>query len=248
MDRFLRTELLIGKKKLKQLQHSFVVVVGLGAVGSYALEALARAGVGKFRLVDFDIIRPTNINRHLHAFDSTVGMSKAMTAYARVRDINPRATVAVMETFASLETLREILGGKPDLVIDAIDSLNPKVQLLTACFKKKIPVISSMGAAVRTDPFSIRVGDIFDTACCPLAARLRKRLRKENVGRGITCVYSEQKQSMGTLMTSASADSSEYTRGRVRKTLGSLPTLTGMFGLFVAHTAIEKLCGGFPGS
>lgn len=245
MDRFLRTELLIGKRKLQKLRDGFVVVVGLGAVGSYALEALARAGVGKFRLVDFDNIRPTNINRHLHAFDSTIGKAKAVTARNRVCDINPHAKVEAMEAFVSLETMQKVLEGKPDLVIDAIDSLNPKVQLLTACYKKKIPVISSMGAAVRTDPFSIRIADIFDTACCPLAARLRKRLRKEGIGRGIMCVYSEQRQAIPGVITQARNDGPEFERGRKRKTLGSLPTLTGMFGLFVAHAVIERLSGGF---
>ncbi len=244
MERFLRTELLIGKKKLKKLRDSFVVIVGLGAVGSYALEALARAGVGKFRLVDFDTIRESNINRHLHAFDTTIGKPKVFIAYRRVRDINPQAKVEAVEVFACLETMQDILRGEPDLVIDAIDSLNPKVQLITACYQKDIRVISSMGAAVRTDPLSIRIGDIFDTACCPLAARLRKRLRKEGVGPGIMCVYSCQKQDIPGVMMSSAEDGAVYERGRKRATLGSLPTVTGMFGLFLAHAAIEKLCCG----
>lgn len=241
MERFFRTELLLGKEKLKKLHESKVTVIGLGAVGGYAVEALARSGVGNLRIVDFDVIKPSNINRHLWALTSTLGRKKVEVARERIYDIHPGCKVEALELFADNETLKVILDNKPDLVIDAIDSLNPKVQVLAACHRKKIPLISSMGAALRTDPFCISTGDLFEIKGCPLAGRIRKRLRKEGIQKGIFCVYSGQKQIPAAQEPGDCVSESEYQRGRKRKPLGSMATLTGMFGLMVAHCAIELL-------
>jgi tRNA A37 threonylcarbamoyladenosine dehydratase len=234
---------LLGKAKMKRLRKSFVVVAGLGAVGSYVVEALARAGVGRLRLVDFDKINWSNINRNLFALGSTAGCSKAHVAADRVKDINPSCRVETLEAFVAEESLDEVLRGQPDLVIDAIDSLNPKVQFLAGLYRRGIPVIAAMGAAARTDPFSVKAGDLFSVEGCPLARRVRKRLRKAGISGGIMCVYSDQIQRVPTGAVSTREIRRE--RGRPRPAIGSLPTLPGLFGLIMAHLAIERLCGGW---
>ncbi len=245
MEQFLCIELLLGKEKVKKLRDATVTIIGVGAVGSYAAEALARAGVGKLRLVDFDKIKPSNLNRHILALRSTIGKPKAALAEERIHDINPSCHVEALEVFAAVETIDRVLDNKPDLVIDAIDSLNPKSQVLKACYEKGIRVISSMGAATRVEPFSIKAGDLMDTKCCPLAKRLRIKLKKEGVGRGIHCVYSDELRNLEAVDTAPAVSEDDYDRGRKRTKLGSLPTITGIFGLTVAHRAIEILCGGF---
>ena len=182
MQRFLRVKRLLGEQGLERLQAARITVVGLGAVGGYAVEGLARAGVGSLRLVDFDTVQPTNINRQILALESTLGRLKADVAMERVREINPDCRAEALPLFAAEETLTQILEPAPDLLIDAIDSLNPKVQLLAGAYSRSIPVLSSMGAALRTDPAQIRCGDLFATRHCPLAKRLRKRLRQLGVG------------------------------------------------------------------
>lgn len=244
MERFSRTELLLGKEKMKRLSRSFVTVIGLGAVGSYAVEALARAGVGRLRLVDFDTVRATNVNRHIWAYTSTIGKPKAHVARLRAHDINPSCKIEELELFAAADTFDRIFDAVPDLVIDAVDSVTPKIQLLAECCRRKIPVISSMGAATRTDPALIRTGDLFDTHGCPLASSIRRLLRKAGIGRGITCVYSSERTHAGRRGVHLAEDG-EYKRGRPRRTLGSLSTVTGMFGLIAAHTAVDRLTGGF---
>ena len=243
MVQFERIKRLIGEEKFKRLQSSSVTVVGLGAVGGYAVEGLARAGVLHFRLVDFDTIQPSNINRQIIALHTTVGQPKVLAARDRILSINPDCRVEPFEIFAGADTAQTIISPQPDLLIDAIDSLNPKVQLLTAAYHQHIPIISSMGAALRTDPSQIQTDDLMNTKNCPLARRLRKRLRRNKVNKGILCVYSTEKVDF-------SYESDEETiteeggplndRGRSRNTLGSLPTLTGIFGLTIANLAIRQ--------
>jgi tRNA A37 threonylcarbamoyladenosine dehydratase len=219
----------------------------LGAVGSYVVAGLARAGVGHVCLVDFDVIRESNINRHVWAFESTIGKSKVRAGCAFIKDINSHCSVVGKDIFVDQKVMDEILTEQvPDLVIDAIDSLNPKTQVLAACHRRGIRVVSAMGAALRTDPFQIQFGDIFESTNCPLAFRLRKRLRRLGIERGIWCVYSKQphQKKRGVLHAGPQQDSA-YSRGRPRSILGSLPTITGIFGLVLAHCAIEMLCGGF---
>jgi tRNA A37 threonylcarbamoyladenosine dehydratase len=247
MESFLCTELLIGKEKLKKLQASSVTVIGLGAVGSYAVEALTRFGVGNIRMVDFDEIKPTNMNRHPYALVSTLGKNKARVAKERILEINPSCNAEALQVFAAEETMDNILDNNPDAVIDAIDSFNPKAQVLAACYNKGIPVVSAMGAALRTDPFSIKKGDLFAAKGCPLAGRIRKKLRKMKIESGILCVYSDQKEKLSVKDAGAGLNEKEFERGRKRRKLGSLPTVTGIFGLVAAHCAVEILCGGFIG-
>lgn len=213
-------------------------------MGSYALEGLVRAGVGRLIVVDFDVIRSANINRQLLATEHTLGRPKAVAARERILSINPEASVESVEAFVDADTIGSILAHGPGVVIDAIDSLNPKVQLLSAVYKAGVPLVASMGAATRTDPSMVRVADLFETKVCPLAARIRRRLKEAGVGRGITCVYSEQQQDVMELSCEVERESGELERGRVRRRLGSLSTITGIFGLTAATEALRILAGG----
>jgi tRNA threonylcarbamoyladenosine dehydratase len=242
--RFSRIERMIGADGLKKLHGSFVVVVGLGAVGSYCVEGLARAGVGRLRLVDFDEVRPSNINRQLYALGSTIGKAKTEVAAARVADINPDCKVQTMKCFFDETTVSAVLDGSPDLVIDSIDSVTPKTHLLAEVVTRGIPLLSSMGAALRTDPSLVRTGPLSEVTNCPLARLIRKRLRKRGLSVEFPCVYSiESIHNLPEDALSQTGDASEETvsRGRTRRTLGSLPTLTGIFGLTAANLAIQSL-------
>ncbi len=244
MDRFRRTEQLLGPDTFRRLQTKRVTVVGLGAVGGYVLEGLTRAGVETLRIVDFDTVQTSNINRQLIALESTLGRGKAEVLEERLRDINPNCSIEALPIFAGEDTIDDILNPAPDLLIDAIDSLNPKTQLFHGAYTRGIPTISSMGAALRTDPTLIKTGDIFDTSNCPLAKHLRKRLRRREVGRGINCVYSTEKVNFDYAPPQEDVtigDTPFSDRGRSRNVLGSLPTITGIFGLTIAKTAIFQL-------
>ena len=243
MERFLRTERLIGTDALNRLQKSFVTIVGLGAVGSYAVEGLARAGIGHLRLVDFDIVKKHNINRQIYALETTLGQKKVQVAKERVLAINPYCKVEALDMFADQETISEILEPKPDIIIDAIDSLNSKIKLIETAYKNKIEVISSMGAALRTDTSHVQIADLMDSRKCPLAKRIRKKLRQRGVGRGISCVYSTETIDFEYMEPEdeQTEDFTEGERGRERRVLGSLPTITGIFGLTIANIAIQKL-------
>jgi tRNA A37 threonylcarbamoyladenosine dehydratase len=246
MDQFLRTRLLLGSEKFERIRSARVTVVGLGAVGGYVTEALTRAGVGSLRLIDCDKVSLTNLNRQLLALHSTVGIAKAAVARARVLDINPSCAVEAIEAFAAHETFASLFDNAPDLVIDAIDAVNPKAGLLEYCYKQHIPVLSSMGAALRTNPLAIRIGDLFDTSGCPLASRMRKMLRTRGVGRGIECVYSSEPITVKSVHPDSISEPGGnanlgIARGRQRMVLGSLPTITGIFGLILAQRAIDLL-------
>lgn len=234
---FARTELLLGPEGLARLRAARVVVAGLGAVGSYAVEALTRAGVGHLRLVDFDTVQATNLNRQLLALHSTLGQPKAELAAARVRDINPDCQVEAQRVFLHGELSRQLLADRPDVLIDAIDSLGPKVHLLKAALEAGVPcIVSSMGAAMRTDYSAIRIADLATTRHCPLARQVRKRLRRLGVAGPIHCVYSTELVDNAAL--GEIAEPVDHPRGRDRRPLGSLPTMTGVFGLLAAHHAL----------
>lgn len=243
-DRFHRTEILLGKQGLEKLQTKSVTVVGLGAVGGYVTEGLVRAGVMNLRLVDFDTFEVSNLNRQILALECTLGRQKAEVARERVLAINSKCRVEAMLEFATADTLEKILSPAPDLLIDAIDSLNPKTDLLQEAFLQKIPTISSMGAALRTDPTLIQTADLFDTYNCPLAKHLRRRLRRRGVSKGIRCVYSSEKVDFefdSPPQLENDNNSPGDSRGRSRNILGSLPTITGIFGLTIANEAIMTL-------
>ncbi len=237
MERFCRTEQLLGAEALRRLAAARVAVFGLGAVGSYAVEALARAGIGCLRLVDCDVVRPSNFNRQLLALDSTLNRPKAEVARDRVLDINPRCAVDARAVFVAPNTLDALLAGPLDIVVDAIDSVAPKVALIAAAVRAGLPVVSSMGAATRTDPFQIRAGDLAETDVCPLARFVRKRLRRMGIEHGVRCLFSVEP----TREPAAAAKPETVGRGRPRVPLGSLSYATGIFGLLAAYEVLRRI-------
>ncbi len=242
--RFSRLEQLVTPKGLDKLKNSFVVICGLGATGSYATEALARAGIGKLRLIDFDEISITNINRQLYALDSTIGKAKVDAAQKRIKDINPDCLVEPLKEFINADKMEFIFRDQPDILIDCIDSLNPKVELLAEAMNNKPKIISCMGAALRTDPSNIKVGKLKHVHHCRLAKHIRKRLRKKNVPLEMQCVYSTEdyrnipEEAIGNY---EKTEDRSLDHGRKRRIIGSLPTITGIFGLTAANEAIQTL-------
>lgn len=243
MNRFIRTERLIGSLGLTRLTGARVLVAGLGAVGSYAVEGLARAGVGHLCLVDFDEVRKTNINRQLYALDSTLHQKKTDLAAARVRDINPLCQVETRAMLINRASVESLFDRPFDAVVDAIDSLAPKLSLLHAAAQKRgLFVVSSMGAATRTDPLLIRSGTLEETEMCPLARAVRKRLRRLGPVDGIRCIYSIEPVPPARAEPEEPEDAA-LAPGRIRSPLGSLSTLTGIFGLMAATEVLRHLAG-----
>lgn len=245
-DKFLRLERLIGKEKFSLLQNKHVIIIGLGSVGGFALEALARSGVQNFTLVDFDTVGVTNINRQILATNNTLGLNKTDVAKQRVLDINENANVRILNEFASNETFSTIFKYPCDLLIDAIDSLNPKVCLLEYASKHNIKCISSMGAALRTDISKIKYDKLYNTYSCPLAREVRSNLRKRNVSDdSILAVFSDEKINFEYKEPEDedNTDLNEETleRGRKRRVLGSSVSVTGCFGLLIANLSIKYL-------
>ena len=235
MSQFSRTELLIEKEGLKKLQKSFVAVIGLGGVGAIAAESLVRTGVGKILLADFDKISISNINRQIMALHSTEGELKTYALKKRFWDINPNLEIEIFSEFCTQETYENILHNV-DFVVDAIDSLSPKADLIEYLYQNKIPFISAMGAANRLDPSKIEICDISKTNTCPLASRLRKYLRKRGITKGFDVVYSYEKPMKKFIEEDNSID-----RGRKRKTLGSVMYLPAIVGLFASSYVIRKI-------
>ncbi len=222
MDRLHRITLLFGKDAVNKLQKSTVMVVGCGAVGSFAIEALARSGIGHIIVIDFDKVEESNINRQLYALDSTIGKTKVEVARARIHDINPDITADAFELFFDEKTDLDI---KPDFVIDAIDSVQSKIALYKWCLKNKIPFVSSMGAARKTDISKIKVDKISKTSVCPLASKIRHIVKEEKL-KDFPVVYSTEPATP------------QKNGGRE---FGSVITVTGTFGLMLADFVIKKI-------
>ncbi|MCD8352469.1 MAG: tRNA threonylcarbamoyladenosine dehydratase [Planctomycetaceae bacterium] len=240
-----RTRILLGEEAVARLARARIYVFGLGAVGGYAVEGLARSGVGMLRLVDFDVFKESNLNRQVLALRSTLGRIKAEVAAERVRDINPAATAEAIRAFAHDDTLDDLLSGNPDLVIDAVDSLNPKVAIIARTADNGIPVLSALGAATRRDAGAVAFDRLFAASGCPLGRLVRKRLRRRGIADGdLWCVYSREERDC-TAVREPEADPGDeghlYNQGRARRVLGSLSTITGIFGLRLAHEAILRL-------
>lgn len=189
-----RTELLVQKEGLEKLQKAHVLIVGLGGVGSYAAEFIARSGINKMTIVDGDVFDETNKNRQLPALDSTIGKSKAQVLAARLKDINKEIELTVLEEFLSPERAYEIVSKEFDYVLDCIDTITPKVNLIVAARRKKVKIISSMGAGGKLDATKIKVKDISKTKNCTMARVLRKRLKERKVDKGVKAVYSDEVQ------------------------------------------------------
>lgn len=236
---FARTEQLLGMKQVDKIRHAKVAVFGLGAVGSFATEALARTGVGNMQLVDFDAVDPSNLNRQLFALHSTIGLKKADLAQKRVEDINPACKVSVYNSFVNPDSLAELLDDSFDVVVDAIDGLNSKVNLLVKAHEMGLNIVSSMGAGGRTDVTMIRQGDISETNVCPLARVVRQRLHRRDVYTGIHTVYSIEKPLNKQPFKQSDAVDALKNHGRSRPPIGTVCWVPGVFGLTLAGKAVE---------
>lgn len=244
-DQFIRTKMFFGQESFERLQQSFVAVVGLGGVGSYAAEALARAGVGRLRIIDCDKVKPSDINRQLIALTSTVGQSKVEAAAERLQEINPRLRLEPCNAFFHFDTADELITGDIDFVIDAIDSLNPKGQLIRHCAEKGIPLISALGASSRTDPFQLQLTTLKKTAGCPLARALRRHVRAKGISEDVAVIYSPEPPQASRLpaVEPLVEPTDAYVRGRLRRSLPSIPTLPGIVGLMAANYVLLSLVG-----
>jgi len=242
-DLFVRNRMFYGEDGFKRLQNSFVAVVGLGGVGSYAAEAMVRAGIGKLRIIDCDRITPSDVNRQLIALATNLDMPKVEAARDRYLQINPELVLDARNAFFHNDTESELIANDLDYVIDAIDSLNPKIELIRCCQGKGIPIISSMGASGRTDPCQIRIDTLKNTIICPLARTVRRHLRRRQIGTDIPVIYSmEPVQRREVLETNPTlATMGSYLRGRNRQVLPSQPTLPAIFGLMAANHVILAL-------
>ena len=192
LHQFSRNELAIGKDGLDILKNTTVAILGIGGVGSFAVEALARSGVGKLILVDKDDIDITNVNRQIHALLSTVGQQKVDAMKERIQDINPDCEVIALKMFYTEETYEDFFAFKPDYVIDASDTIIYKIHLMKECLKRDIPIISSMGAANKMDTTRFKIADISKTHTDPLAKVIRTKLRKEGIHKGIPVIFSDE--------------------------------------------------------
>ncbi|MED4969566.1 tRNA threonylcarbamoyladenosine dehydratase [Parageobacillus toebii] len=193
LHQFSRNELAIGKEGLEKLKNATVAVLGVGGVGSFAVEALARSGIGRLVLVDRDNVDITNINRQIHALLSTIGRPKVELMKERIADINPECEVIALQMFYTEETYEQFFSYDLDFVIDASDTIIYKVHLMKECLKRNIPIISSMGAANKMDPTRFRIVDISKTHTDPIAKIIRSKLRKEGIRSGIPVVFSDEK-------------------------------------------------------
>lgn len=231
-----RTRLLIGDEVADRLRDMHVLVMGMGGVGSFCAEFLARAGVGRLTIVDGDVVDPSNRNRQLGALTSTEGQYKVDVMRERLRLINPELRITAIREFMTPSHMERILAARFDYVVDAIDSLTPKVYLIVEAVKRGYPIVSSMGAGGKLDPTLIRVADIADTQRCALARYVRKRLKKHGIAAGITAVYSLEETDDASLM---------YTDGAnfKKSAFGTISYLPAAFGGACASVVVRALTG-----
>lgn len=230
-----RTELLLGADRMERLAHSHVLVVGLGGVGAYAAEQICRAGIGRMTIVDADVVNESNINRQLPALHSTLGMPKAEVMARRLLDINPKLKLTVLNEFLRDERTEEILSEATyDFIVDAIDSLSPKVYLLFHAYNRKIPIVSSMGAGAKIDPSQVRIADISKTSNCALAKAVRKRLRGMGISKGIPAVFSTEMANPAAIIE---IDNEQCKRS----TAGTVSYMPAIFGCYLASYVINQL-------
>lgn len=234
-----RTEMILGGEAMSKLQRSNVLVVGLGGVGAYAAEMICRAGVGKLTIVDGDYVQRTNRNRQLPALKSTEGILKGEVMGERLRDINPDLQLTVINEYLRAESMASVLDLGFDYVVDAIDTLSPKIFLIYHSLQRKLPVVSSMGAGGKLDPLSVLICDISETDFCPLARILRKRLHRLGIKEGVTAVYSREPVDKNKVMEI----NGEPNKASVVGTISYMPAA---FGIACASVVIRGLAG-IPG-
>lgn len=235
LSRFERTRLLLGEEKLERFRRAHVLVLGVGGVGAYAAEQLARAGIGTLTLVDGDRFELTNCNRQLPALTSTLGRPKAEVVAERMREINPAGNYFPRVEFLQGDGIDRLLETRFDFAVDAIDSLTPKVEFLLGCFRRNIPVVSSMGSGGKVDPSLIQVADISKTHGCALARAVRTRLRAAGVTRGIRTVFSPEAVPPEAVL--AWKDEA----GHHHSTVGTVSYLPAIFGCVCASVVLRAL-------
>lgn len=236
-ERFSRTELLIGTDSMKRLQQSRVAVFGVGGVGGYVVEALARSGVGMLDLIDNDTVSVSNINRQIIATENTIGRSKVDVIKERVMDINPDIIVRTFETFYMPDTAQQFDFTKYDYVVDAIDTVTGKIALVMQAEEAGTPIISSMGAGNKLDPAAFQVSDIYKTSVCPLAKVMRRELKKRGVKK-LKVVYSQEKPL--TPIAPDEKNAEEPAPGR-RQLPGSIAFVPSVAGLIIAGEVVKDL-------
>ena len=233
-----RTTLLLGEEKLEQLKRASVLVVGLGGVGAYAAEMIARAGVGRMTIADADTVSATNINRQLIALHSTIGREKSDLMAERLRDINPEIELTVINRFIKDDETDALLDSDSfDFVVDAIDTLSPKLALIKGALDRGIPLVSSMGAGAKTDPTKMEICDISRTHHCPLAHLLRKRLHKIGIRKGFHAVFSPEPVREGAMSLCEEQNKKSNT--------GTISYIPALFGIGCASVVVRSLIGEF---
>ena len=229
-----RTELLIGKENVDKLAKSHVLVVGLGGVGGYAAENLCRAGIGELTIVDGDLLHPSNKNRQLVALNSTMNKPKAEILGARLMDINPDLKLNIIQEYIKDDRMIEILDKPFDYVVDAIDTLSPKVYLIYHSIQKGLKIVSSLGSGARLDPTKITIKDISKSYNCRLGFLLRKRLRKLGISKGFKVVFSEDKADEAAVVVDEPGENK-------KSTVGTISYMPPIYGCFCASVVIRDL-------
>lgn len=231
-----RTELLIGKEKLEKLMNAHVLVVGMGGVGSFAAEFICRSGVGEMTIIDGDVVDPSNRNRQLPALATTHGQSKADIMGERLLAINPELKLHVIKEFVMPEKVDTLLQGELDYVVDAIDSITPKLTFIKAAYTKGLRIVSSMGAGAKLDPTQLKVTDISKTYMCPFAQQIRKSLKTAGIRSGIKVVFSPEEPIKESLMLT---DGSNFKKSAY----GTISYLPATFGAVLSSVVIRDLMG-----
>lgn len=234
---FSRTELLLGAEGMEKLAAATVAVFGIGGVGSFAAEALARAGVGGLRLVDHDLVAESNLNRQIVALRSTIGRPKVQVMKERILDINPRADVEAFQEFYDAGSAPRLLGGSLSYVVDCIDTVSSKIDLIVRAAELGIPVVSSMGAGNKLDPSRLELADLYNTSVCPLARVMRRELRARGV-KALTVVYSREQP-----IAANAADAGTAERPGRRSVPGSVSFVPSAAGLILASKVVRDLAG-----
>ncbi len=231
-----RTELIMSVEKMEKLQNAHVLIVGLGGIGSFAAEFIARSGVGTMTIIDGDVFDPTNKNRQLTALDSTIGRNKAVVLGERLLDINPELKLNIVEEFVLPERVWTLLAEyKPDYVMDCIDSVTPKIEWIVACKRLKVKIISHFGAGGKTDPSQVLVASLENSYNCKLAAHVKKRLRRRGIGfKSVRAVFSSEIQQKSSLKMTNGANFK-------RSFYGTVSYMPALFGLIGAADVIRYL-------
>lgn len=246
MDFLSRTRLLVGDGAIQKLESSTVAIFGIGGVGSFAVEALGRCGVGNLVLIDYDEINVSNINRQIHSTQKTIGLSKVDVMKERLEEINPNIKVQTYKRMYNENTKNELLSDSYDYVIDAIDTVSSKINLIINCIERGIPIVSSMGAGNKLDPAKLKIADIYETSMCPLAKVIRHELKKQGI-KALKVVYSTEKplkitagfETQGETGENGTGNSSIYNKPPI----GSISFVPSVAGLMLASVAARDLIG-----